>query len=104
MKYLVDTNIIIYYLDEEAKAINFIDNNIHHCAIPIITFLEVLSFGYTQNEADKIREFLDQTKKIKVADNLIASTAQYYNLTLVTRNVKDFGNIELNIINLYDEK
>jgi len=123
MKYLVDTNIIIYYLDEEAKAINFIDNNIRHCAISIITFLEVLSFGYTQNEANKIREFLElfkifdidrkitdmaianyQTKKIKVADNLIASTAQYYNLTLVTRNVKDFRNIELNIINLYDEK
>ena len=41
-------------------------------------------------------------KKIKMADNIIASTAQVYNLILVTRNVKDFKNIALNILNPFE--
>ncbi|MEA2029676.1 MAG: type II toxin-antitoxin system VapC family toxin [Campylobacterota bacterium] len=123
MRYLIDTNIIIYYLNGEDRAIEFIDNNLYRCSISIITFLEVLSFAYSAKEEKKIRDFLElfrifdvdkkvtniaigtyKIKKIKVADNLIASTAKYYDLTLVTRNVKDFRNIDLNVINLYDEK
>ncbi len=122
MKYLIDTNIIIYYLDGDTKAIEFIENNLLYCGISIITFLEVLSFAYTKKEETQIRDFLElfkifevdrkttdiaiktyKMKKIKIADNLIASTAKCYDLTLATRNVKDFRNIQLDILNFYDE-
>ena len=53
------------------------------------------------------REIIDvaiktyRTQKIKIADNLIGSTAEIYNLTLVTRNINDFKNMELDILNIY---
>jgi len=53
------------------------------------------------------REIIDvaiktyRTQKIKIADNLIGSTAKIYNLTLVTRNINDFKNMELDILNIH---
>jgi predicted nucleic acid-binding protein len=37
-----------------------------------------------------------------MADNLIGSTAKLYDLTLVTRNVNDFTNMELDILDIYE--
>ncbi len=120
MKYLLDTNIIIYYLNGDTVAIDFIDKNIDRCAISIITYLEVLVYPYSKEEEKIIREFLElfkiynidmnitnsaiesfRNKKIKIADNLIGSTAKCNGLTLVTRNVSDFKGIEIDILNLY---
>lgn len=42
--------------------------------------------------------------KIKLPDAIIAATALIYNLTLVTRNAKDFEHIEgMVTINLWDQ-
>ncbi len=41
-------------------------------------------------------------RKIKIPDNLIASTAQVNNLTLVTRNSNDFKNLDINMINIFE--
>jgi len=120
MKYLLDTNILIYYLNGDKTAIGFIDKNLKSCAISSITYLEILVYPYEESEEKEVIEFLElfeiydvsraiinkaiqnyRTKKIKMADNLIASTAKFYNLTLVTRNIDDFKNIKLNILNLY---
>jgi hypothetical protein len=120
MRYLIDTNIIIYYLNGDKQAISFIDTNLHQCAISTITYLEVLVFPYSDTEDKKIRKFLElftiydvsrniidraiqsyRTKKIKMADNLIGATAKVHNLSLVTRNVSDFAYIDLEIINPY---
>jgi predicted nucleic acid-binding protein len=43
-----------------------------------------------------------KVKKIKVPDNIIASTAMVYNLTLVTRNVKDFQTLDVKVLNLFE--
>lgn len=40
-----------------------------------------------------------QGRVIHLADSLIAGTAKAHNLTLVTRNVDDFSDIEIDIIN-----
>ncbi|WP_256565294.1 PIN domain-containing protein [Dyadobacter chenhuakuii] len=41
---------------------------------------------------------------LKLPDAIIAATAMVYNLTLVTRNTKDFSNISgLTLINPYDQ-
>jgi len=121
MKYLLDTNIIIYYLNGDKKAIEFIDNNLKKCAISHITYLEILVFPYNEEEDKRVRAFLElfkiydinreiiniaikiyRAKKVKMADNLIGSTAKLYDLTLVTRNINDFKNMELNILNIYE--
>ena len=42
--------------------------------------------------------------RIKLPDAVIAATALVYNLTLLTRNVSDFRNIQnLNVINPHDQ-
>jgi len=121
MQYLLDTNIIIYYLNRDKKAIDFIDKNLHKSAISSITYLEILVFAYNIEEDKMVREFLElfkiydverkildiaiktyRKKKVKMADNLIGSTAKFYDLTLLTRNVDDFKNMELDILNIYE--
>ncbi len=119
-KYLLDTNIIIYYLNNDQTAIDFIDSNLDNIAISTITYLEVLVFSYDAEEDRKVRNFLDfftllnmdmnvidiaintyRNKKVKMADNLIGSTAKLHDLTLVTRNTDDFKNMNLNMLNIY---
>jgi len=117
--YLVDSNIIIYHLNNDNIAKEFLFENIDYCSISIITYIEVLSFNfpnsYSENIAkDLLNSFniihLDQNiasqsimnrkvKKIKLPDNIIASTAQVYNLTLVTRNEKDFVPLDIELFN-----
>ncbi len=44
-----------------------------------------------------------QNNKIALGDAIIAATAIVYNLTIVTRNISDFKNIEnLMVVNPYD--
>jgi len=121
MRYLLDTNTLIYYLNDDKVAINFVDKNLKNSAISSITYLEVLVFPYDEEEDKQVRDFLElfkiydvdrnlldiaiktyRAKKVKMADNLIGSTAKLYNLTLVTRNVDDFKNMELDILNIYE--
>ena len=121
MQYLLDTNIIIYYLNGNKKAIDFVDENLKQSAISSITYLEILVFSYDEEEDQQVREFLElfkfydvereildiaintyRKKKVKIADNIIGSTAKFYELTLVTRNVDDFKNMELDILNIYE--
>lgn len=121
MKYLLDTNTLIYYLNGDSKAIDFVDNNLKDSAISSITYLEILVFPYNEEEDKKVKEFLElfkmydidraildtaietyRVKKVKLADNLIGATAKLHNLTLVTRNVSDFKNMDLDILNIYE--
>jgi len=121
MKYLVDSNIIIYHLNGESTASNFLKQNHNNIAISIVTYLEVLSFNFdddTQQDIEKLLEsfaiinFTINVAKqavknrkitnIKVPDNIIASTAQIHNLILVTRNVKDFKSLNMEILNIFN--
>ena len=120
MKYLLDTNTLIYYLNGDEHAIAFVDQHRTESAISTITYLEILVFSYNEEEDRQVRDFLElftiyeidreiiniaiktyRTKKVKMADNLIGSTAKLHNLILVTRNVDDFKNMELDILNTY---
>ena len=47
-KYLIDSNIIIYHLNGVEVATNFLKENISNCFISRITFIEVLSFDFTE--------------------------------------------------------
>jgi len=91
-----------------------------NCAISVISKIETLGFQFSSTvEEQKAQKFIasfpifqisndvvDKTieirkaKKIKVADAIIAATGVLQNLTVITRNEKDFKNISgLNFIN-----
>ncbi len=122
MKYLLDSNIIIYHLNGEDIATRFIFNNRDVCAISRITYIEVLSFEFSVEEESDVKELLEsfviidtnkeiaiqsikniKSVKIKVPDNIIASTAQVNNMTLVTRNILDFHSLDVKMLNIFDE-
>jgi len=122
-KYLVDSNIIICHLNGESIATKFLQKNLSISAISQLTFLEILSFEFSKEDEQKVIELLEQftildtskdialqaiknrrNKKIKLADNIIVSTAQVNDLILVTRNTKDFNKIFIKILNPFSTK
>ena len=109
MRYLLDTNILIYYLQKRKEAVEFLITNREECALSIIVYYEVLNFPYSEENAREVKYFLEafpildlsktivnqafenrRRKKIKMADNFILATAQTHGLTIVTNNAKDF--------------
>ncbi|HOV12999.1 MAG TPA: type II toxin-antitoxin system VapC family toxin [Spirochaetota bacterium] len=121
MEYLIDTNIIIYHLSGDLMVNDFIKKNIDKLNISFISYIEVLSYNFSKEEEYSVREFLKifrlidinksilektieirKMKKIKLPDCIIASTAEIKNMILVTRNIKDFHNLGIQIVNLYE--
>jgi len=115
--YLIDTNILIYYLADAIpkEEINRVEEILKTSFnISIITKIEFLGWrGHTEEGFKKAKEFISFARiisledeianltmdlrrkyKIKLPDAIIAATALYYDLTLVTRNEKDFEGIK----------
>jgi len=125
--FLIDTNILIYYLadaipEEELPTIEEILRKSFN--VSIITKIEFLGWkGHTPEGFEKSKEFISfanvipltdeigdvvielrRQVSIKLPDAVIAATALVHNLTLVTRNVKDFERIEgLRIYNPFEK-
>ncbi len=128
IKYLWDTNTVIYFLQKQfpTSAEQFVDKTLEHSspAISAITEIELLCWK-TDNEKDLeiLYKFIEaaivfeleraikfktvdirKVQKIKLPDAIIAATALIYDLTLITRNTKDFRGIEgLKVINPFDK-
>lgn len=115
-KFLIDTNIIIYYLDDRIpeKEIEKLENIFSSSFyISTITKIEVLGWNkITKSEKKRIEIFLNnaqifyidkaiekksieikQKYKIATPDTIIGATAINNNLTIVSRNEKDFNKI-----------
>ncbi|OEU63866.1 MAG: hypothetical protein BA867_02045 [Desulfobacterales bacterium S5133MH16] len=117
---LLDSNIIIY-LSKKELPFTFFDkfDELH---ISVISYMEVLGFKFRSNEEeDFVKElielfevqFIDQNvaekvieirkqNRIKLPDAIIAATAAVDNFCLVTRNIEDFQNIDIKILNPFD--
>ena len=129
--YLTDTNILIYYLADAIpkEGIDRVEEILKTSFnVSIITKIEFLGWrGHTEEGFKKAEEFINFARiipltneianltidlsreyRIKLPDAVIAATALYHDLTLVTRNEKDFKGIKgLEIYNpfkSYDEK
>lgn len=127
IKYIWDTNTVIYYLQQQfpPSAEKFMDNLINEArpVISAITEIELLCWKTaTEKDLAVLNNFisdalvveLEQPIKYKTADirkrhntklpdAIIAATALVYDLTLVSRNISDFKNIEwLKMINPWD--
>jgi predicted nucleic acid-binding protein len=121
-RYLIDTNVIIDFfngkLTERAKELMFAVSP----EISIITNIELFSYPrITNSELNLLNQFVEISKvhglnidmidlviqirskySIKLPDAVIASTAIFNNLSLISRNIKDFKKINgLKIINPY---
>lgn len=119
---LLDTNVLMYHVAGQPAATKFLEETIagRSFCLSILSVIEFLGWhGHTDEEfaeckgliglatilpvsnevADKAIE-LRRSKRIKLADAVIASTALVNNLKLVTGNVRDFRGIrDLQIIN-----
>ncbi len=114
--YLLDTNIFIYHTKGEPEMLSFLEllSFNGEMNISIITKIEFLGwnkhtpdglekcnrlirntriFPVNEDVADRAIE-IRQGKKIKLPDAVIAATALINNLTLATRNVDDFKDVE----------
>ena len=117
IKYLWDTNTVIYYLQQQFSpaAEKFIDDILLESqpTISVITEIELLCWeAPSKQDLAVIHNFiadawvfelekdiklrtaeLRKASKIKLPDAIIAATALINELTLLTRNIKDFKNI-----------
>jgi predicted nucleic acid-binding protein len=128
IKYLWDTNIAIYYLQQQfpSGAEKFMDDLLkeEQLVISAITEIELLCWKTAaEKDLEVLRNFINdalvieleqpiklraadirKAYKIKLPDAIIAATALVYNLTLLSRNISDFGGISgLKIINPWDK-
>ena len=126
-KYLIDRNIIIYFMNNELPQNSLPKIRMilkESFVVSTITNVETLGwYNITENEQIKLAAFLSnatviyidkliekkaidirQNKKMKLGDSIIASTALVNNLTIVTRNESDFYGLELTIYNPFSAK
>ncbi len=124
-RYLLDTNILIYYFNGDLVVKPIFDeikNNAAQGFYCPISWIELLCYsGLTEQEANLIREFLRKLNcvsltesildcatqirrdRVKLADALIAACALVQGYILVTRNVDDFKRIDgLSVFNPFD--
>ena len=125
-EYLIDTNVAIEYIGEALleKALTMLDGIIdEQFYISVINKIELLGFSdITENEELKFQELINAADildldenivnstievrkkyKIKLPDAIIAATALENELTIITRNAKDFNKIEgLAVLNPYE--
>jgi predicted nucleic acid-binding protein len=122
-RYLIDTNSIIDFCNGQLplNGRNFLMTI--NPEISIVTNIELFATkNISQQEYELLEKFvafsilhdvnkylidttihIRQTYKIKLPDAIIAATALVYNLTLISRNTKDFGGIaDLDFINPYE--
>ena len=117
---LLDSNIIIYLSKNELPFTVF--DKFDNLLISVISYMEVLGFKFRNNEEENfVRElidlfevqFIDQAiaekvieirkqNRIRLPDAIIAASAAVNNLCLVTRNIEDFKNINITILNPFD--
>ena len=120
--YLIDTNIIIYYLNNEIpqKSKKIItDILINNFNISVISKMELLGFKeHTEESFSKTKQFISYANiinidesvinkvieikrkySIKLPDAIIGATTIINNYILVTRNISDFEKLEINIFN-----
>ena len=126
MGYLLDTNVVINYLDTSLplagmQLLNTIVDE--EPIVSVVTKMETLGFNFRFiPEQNAMETFIDgsavldinndivnktiairKSKRIDLPDAIIAATAIVYELTLVTRNTADFKNINsLKLLNPWD--
>jgi predicted nucleic acid-binding protein len=118
--FLVDTNIALYLLGGDVTITNILDNSTIY--LSFITQLELLGYsGISSSEQKKVKSFINdcvvvditedikiktitirQNYKLKLPDCIIAATAQFLDIPLLTAD-KDFMKIKNFNITFYED-
>lgn len=123
--FLIDTNVIIEFISGAlpVKGMSWFISEINkgnHCFSPI-NQIELMGFNGEPNELARIQKLIDgsvtmsidekivkqaipirRQKRIKLPDAVITATAVVNNLTIVSRNEKDFKGLKgVKVINLH---
>jgi predicted nucleic acid-binding protein len=121
-RYLIDTNVVDYFLmnDLPERGTQLLEKVIDCVPVlSVISEIELRCWQTDETTMQLVKEFvsdsiiiniddkiishcveLRKTKKIKLPDSLIAATALAHNLILLTNNEKDFSKIDgLEIVN-----
>lgn len=115
-RYLIDTNVLSDFMNNSfsEKGMDFLSNLIdNEPEISLITRIELLCWKTNFESEFWIKEFIlnskiiplseeiiqncikiRRSKRIKLPDAIIASTALTFNYTILTNNTKDFENIK----------
>ncbi|MEA1866743.1 MAG: type II toxin-antitoxin system VapC family toxin [Thermodesulfobacteriota bacterium] len=119
---LFDSNILIYLSKKELQLKIF--DKFDKIFISVISYMEVFGFKFRSNKEENfVKEltdlfevqFIDQNivdkiieirkqNRIKLPDAIIAATAAVDNLCLVTRNIEDFKNIDITLLDPFDNQ
>jgi len=115
--YTLDTNAIIYYLQDDPRAVPILQGILDDPAIPVyisaVTEAELFSFpSLTDDEAQRIENILctvfvipldsqiaraaaniRRTYRVKLPDSVVAATALFTGSPLLTCNAQDFKKI-----------
>lgn len=120
--YLIDTNVVIGYLDNQLphSAMSFLHEVVDEASnISVISKIEILRFNAAPGNYTILKDFVDASNvigltepiiektievckahRIKLPDAVIAAASLTFDLTLLTRNLSDFKNIQdLKLIN-----
>ncbi len=122
VKYLIDTDILIYYFNGLIKSNKIDVVLINSFNISIVTKIEFLSWDKLYSDKilfEKAKEFISnanvfdlnsivcdmtielrQKHKIKVPDAIIASTAKVYDFKVLTNNLKHFEKVDVKTIDV----
>jgi predicted nucleic acid-binding protein len=115
--YTLDTNAIIYYLDEDPTVVPLLEPILGQdmaIFVSVVTELELLSHpGLTEEDRAEIQQLLTSVVifplesrlaqlagalrrqyHLKTPDSVVAATALLTRTTLVTRNIRDFQGID----------
>ena len=115
--YTLDTNAIIYYLDEDPTVVPLLEPILGQeiaIFVSVVTELELLSHpGLTEEDMVEIQQLLTSVVifplesrlaqlagalrrqyHLKTPDSIVAATALLTRTTLVTRNIRDFQGID----------
>jgi predicted nucleic acid-binding protein len=118
--FLIDTNIALYLLGGDVTITNILDNSTIY--LSFITQLELLGYsGISSSEHKKVKSFINdcvvvditedikiktitirQNYKLKLPDCIIAATAQFLDIPLLTAD-KDFMKIKNFNITFYED-
>ena len=114
--YTLDTNVIIYYLDDELDIVRLLDDALD-MGIPLFVagVTETELFGYAALTSSQMKDIEDilqlcrtihtnanitriagairRESNVKTIDAIIAATTFFTNSTLITRNIRDFKRI-----------
>lgn len=121
-EYLIDTNVLIEYTGDllPEKSYSFVSSIIdQQFTISVINKIEVLGHNTAGKDIEDfigLADIIELTEEItnktiklrkqyktKLPDAIIAATALVNELTIITRNTKDFEKIEgLEVLNPYD--